>query len=130
MILAVVIGLLTAMVIVAPEYTHERSIATRVANELYVFAEAFQIYTLENGAYPSDVGSGKVPSGMKYYLKTCMFTSEAPVGGRYDWYEDVFGVTAREPTIWSLVGLSPELLILWKQLGQLTTKCQFSDEVR
>ena len=52
MILAVVIGLVAAMVIVAPEYTHERSTATRVANELYVFAEAFQIYTLENGTYP------------------------------------------------------------------------------
>ena len=52
MILAIVIGLVAAVVIVAPEYTHERSTATRFADELYVFVEAFQIYTLEHGTYP------------------------------------------------------------------------------
>tara|TARA_Y100000385_G_C12892686_1_gene550686 strand:+ start:534 stop:761 length:228 start_codon:yes stop_codon:yes gene_type:complete len=31
---------------------------------------------------------------MEDYIKTSVFTSETPAGGRYDWDEGVFGITA------------------------------------
>ncbi|QXD24147.1 prepilin-type N-terminal cleavage/methylation domain-containing protein [Opitutia bacterium ISCC 51] len=94
MIVVVIIGILAAMAGVAFKHTRDRSIATRVANDLRVFADAFQTYTLENGAYPADVGPGTVASGMEEYIKTSVFTSVTPTGGRYDWDEGVFGITA------------------------------------
>lgn len=94
MIVVVIIGFLAAMAGVAFKHTRDRSIATRVANDLRVFADAFQTYTLENGAYPADVGPGTVPSGMEDYIKTSAFTFATPAGGRYHWDEGVFGITA------------------------------------
>ena len=94
MIVVLIIGILAAMAGVAFKHTRERSIATRIANDLRVFADAFQTYSLENGAYPEDVGPATVPTGMDGYIKTSMFTSETPAGGRYDWDEGVFGITA------------------------------------
>ena len=94
MIVVLIIGILAAMAGVAFKHVRERSIATRVANDLRVFADAFQTYSLENGAYPADVGPATVPTGMDGYVNASLFTSETPAGGRYDWDQGVFGITA------------------------------------
>ena len=115
MIVVVIIGILAAMAGVAFKHTRERAIATRVANDLRVFADAFQTYTLENGAYPEDVGPATVPTGMEEYIKTNMFTSETPAGGSYDWDEGVFGITAavslQRPTVDSAVLLEIDKIV-------------------
>lgn len=94
MIVVVIIGLLAAMAGVAFKHTRERAIATRIGNDLRIFADAFQAYALENGSYPDDVGPATVPTGMEDYLNTSIFTSATPAGGRYDWDKGVFGITA------------------------------------
>jgi len=103
MIVVVIIGILAAMAGVAFKHVRDRSIATTVANDLRVFAGAFQAYALENGTYPADVNRGIVPSGMEDYLKSNLFTSPSPAGGYYDWEEGVFGLTAavslRNPSV-------------------------------
>ena len=115
MIVVAIIGILAAMAGVAFKKTRDRSIATRVANDLRVFADAFQTYSLENGAYPNDVGPATVPTGMAEYIKPGLFTSETPAGGRYDWDEGVFGITAAvslmNPTVDNSVLLEVDKII-------------------
>ena len=105
MIVVVIIGILAVMAGVAFKHVRERAVATAVANDLRVFADAFQTYALENGDYPADVGPATLPSGMEEYIKSSLFTSKTPAGGRYDWDEGVFGLTAavslRNPTVGS-----------------------------
>ena len=94
MIVVVIIGILAAMAGVAFKHTRERAVATRIGNDLRIFADAFQTYALEYGSYPEDVGPGIVPTGMEEYLNTSIFTSTTPAGGSYDWDKGVFGITA------------------------------------
>lgn len=75
MIVVVIIGILAVMAGVAFKHTRDRAIATRVANDLRIFADAFQPYTLENGSYPPDVGPVTVPAGVEEYMNTSIFTS-------------------------------------------------------
>lgn len=121
MIVVVIIGILAAMAGVAFKQVRERSIATRVANDLRVFADAFQTYSLETGAYPADVGPATVPSGMEEYVNASLFTSETPAGGRYDWDEGVFGITAavslQGPTVETSVLLEIDEIIDDGDLG-------------
>lgn len=111
MIVVVIIGILAAMAGVAFKHVRERSVATRVANDLRVFADAFQTYTLGNGSYPADVGPATVPVGMEEYLKTGIFTSQTPAGGRYDWDEGVFGITAAVSVMSTTIGAETILKI-------------------
>ena len=104
MIVVLIIGILAAMAGVAFKQVRERSVATAVANDLRIFADAFQTYALEHGNYPADVGPATVPSGMEDYLNTSLFTSETPAGGRYDWDEGVFGITAAVSVMNTTVG--------------------------
>ena len=94
MIVVLIIGILASMAGVAFKHTRQRAVATRVANDLRIFADAFQMYTLEHGSYPADVGPGTVPNGMEEYLNSSIFTRTTPAGDRYDWDEGVFGYTA------------------------------------
>lgn len=104
MIVVMIIGILAAMAGVAFKHTRERAIATRIGNDLRVFADAFQTYSLERGSYPADVGPATVPSGMEEYLNTSLFTSTTPAGGSYDWDKGVFGITAAVSVMGVTVG--------------------------
>ncbi|MDA0347271.1 MAG: prepilin-type N-terminal cleavage/methylation domain-containing protein [Verrucomicrobia bacterium] len=104
MIVVMIIGILAAMAGVAFKHTRERAIATRIGNDLRVFADAFQAYSLEMGDYPADVGPATVPSGMEEYLNTSLFTSTTPAGGSYDWDKGVFGITAAVSVMGVTVG--------------------------
>jgi len=104
MIVVVIIGILAAMAGVAFKHTRERAIATRIGNDLRVFADAFQTYSLERGSYPADVGPATVPSGMEEYLNASLFTSTTPAGGSYDWDKGVFGITAAVSVMGVTVG--------------------------
>jgi len=85
MIVVVIIGILASMAGLAFQKVRERSIATRVGNDLRVFADAFQQYALENGTYPPDSLHGVFPPEMLGYIKQSKFTGPTPAGGLYDW---------------------------------------------
>ncbi len=99
-----IIGILAAMGGVAFKHTRERAVATRIGNDLRVFADAFQTYALEMGDYPADVGPATVPSGMEDYVNSSLFTSTTPAGGSYDWDYGVFGITAAVSVMGVTVG--------------------------
>ncbi|MCF3648172.1 type II secretion system protein [Synoicihabitans lomoniglobus] len=97
MIVVVIIGLLAAMAIPAFQRVRTKSRHSAVANDLRVFADAFETYALEHGTYPADAQIGVIPpemAGDKSTLDNSTFAGVTPLGGRYDWDYGVFGVTA------------------------------------
>ena len=94
-----IIGILAAMGGVAFKHTRERVVATRIGNDLRVFADA-----LEMGDYPADVGPATVPSGMEDYVNSSLITSTTPASGSYDWDYGVLGITAAVSVMGVTVG--------------------------
>lgn len=94
MVVVVIIGILVAMIIPAFNKIRMASQNSRLMNDFRVFADAFSTYAMEYGDWPGDVGPGTVPAGMEEYLSNSAFTGTAAIGGRYDWDQGVFGITA------------------------------------
>ncbi len=84
MIVVAVIGLLAAMALPAFQRVRERSVATRIANDLRQYAAAFERYSLENGEWPAAASAGTIPAEMETYLPA-NYTTSTPMGGRYSW---------------------------------------------
>lgn len=85
MTVIVIIGLLAIMGMPAFQKARIAAQTTRLANDLRVFAGAFNFYTVENEAWPPDYAAGVVPTEMQGYLDPSKFTIRTVVGGRYDW---------------------------------------------
>ena len=84
-------------VIALPSYLHAREQAqnAKFVNALRVATGAFEMYNTEHNSYPPDVDRGIVPAGMKLYFgPTFDWTAPTPVGGNWDWDNDVFGFRA------------------------------------
>lgn len=94
MIVVVIIGLLAALAIPAFQRVQRASRNGRVANDFRVFAQAFDTYAAENGAWPANAGSGVVPAGMSGNFKTNVWTSVTVIGGRWNWDRNLSGVSA------------------------------------
>ncbi|WP_269541483.1 type II secretion system protein [Cerasicoccus fimbriatus] len=85
MTVIVIIGLLAIMGMPAFQKARITAQNTRLANDLRVFAGAFDNYSAEHGAWPPDYAAGVVPTEMQGYLDPSEFTIRTVVGGRYDW---------------------------------------------
>ncbi|MBI2497141.1 MAG: prepilin-type N-terminal cleavage/methylation domain-containing protein [Opitutae bacterium] len=94
MIVVVIIGLLAALAIPAFQRVRQASENTRVVNDLRIFAQAFEIFNTQNGGWPANVGPGVVPAGMSEDFKVAAWLSRPPIGGRWNWDNNLFGVTA------------------------------------
>lgn len=92
MIVVVIIGILATLSVSAYLSTRRRSQATIIANDLRTFAAAFEVYALEIGTWPSDVGPGTVPPGMQGRISK--FTEPTVIGGNFDWDYNTHGITA------------------------------------
>ena len=84
MIVVVIIGLLAAMAIPAFARVKERSLASRMANDIRQCESAFQRYALENGGWPPPAAPGVIPAGMASYLPA-VYTQATAVGGNFSW---------------------------------------------
>lgn len=100
MIVVVIIGLLAAIAIPAMQKVRLNAAASRIANDFRVFAGAFEMHILENGAWPEDGNSNNLPSGIAEDISSS-WRNKAPNGGYWDWEMDRFGYHAA-------VGLSDE----------------------
>ena len=59
---------------------------TAVANDLRVFASAYQTYAQQTGAYPPEAATGVIPNGMgDAYLAKAAWLRVTPIGGQYNW---------------------------------------------
>jgi prepilin-type N-terminal cleavage/methylation domain-containing protein len=88
-IVVAIIGLLAIMAIPAVRKARMVSQATRVANDLRVFGDAFQQYCIETGLYPADCDlpdPWHLPNTkMEGYMKKETWKTQTPLGGNYEW---------------------------------------------
>lgn len=89
MIVVMIIGLLAAIAVPAFAKARRRSQATRAANDLRVFGNAFQQYAMDYGKYPVDTHN-TLPPGMEEYIKPAQWESSV-LGGHYNWEGPTWG---------------------------------------
>ncbi|MDI1337382.1 MAG: type II secretion system protein [Lacunisphaera sp.] len=94
MIVVVIIGLLAALAIPAFQRVRQASENSRIVNDFRVFAQAFEVYSTQNGTWPANVGAGVVPPSMSGDFKTDVWQKVTPIGGRWNWDKGNFGITA------------------------------------
>jgi len=86
MVVVVIIGLLAALAIPAFQRNQRASQNARTVNDFRIFAQAFEIYSTQNGTWPPNATAGVVPTGMSGDFKED--TWKAPrtaIGGRWNW---------------------------------------------
>lgn len=92
MVVVVIIGLLAALAMPAISRVKRRSINSEVANDLRVFAQAFETYATSHGTWPTNAGAGVVPVGMRTgALKNSDWQATTPIGGNWNWDDSSSG---------------------------------------
>ena len=95
MIVVAIIGLIATMAIPAFTRIRTNAQAARYVNDLRVFTQAFESYSLVNGTWPPNAGTGVVPTGMSGEFKDVDWTTQKnSIGGRWNWDRNVLGVSA------------------------------------
>jgi len=94
MVVVVIIGMLAAIAIPAFGKIRRSAQNNRFVSDLRTFAQAFETYTMKNGSWPPNAGSGVVPAGMTGEFRDAAWRAVNSVGGRWNWDMNNFGVTA------------------------------------
>ena len=94
MIVVVIIGLLAALALPAFQRVRQASENSRIVNDFRIFAQAFEIYNTQNGAWPANVGPGVIPPSMTGDFKADVWQKATAVGGRWNWDKGLNGITA------------------------------------
>jgi prepilin-type N-terminal cleavage/methylation domain-containing protein len=92
LIVVIVLGILAAIVI--PQFvsaTDDAARASFIAN-IRIFGEAAKRYMLDTGEYLEDSASGTLPAGWEPYIQELRWTEVTPIGGRWDFELDSFGI--------------------------------------
>ncbi len=86
MVVVVIIGLLAALAIPAFQRNQRASQNARAVNDFRIFAQAFEVYNTQNGAWPPNAGAGVIPAGMSGDFKADAWTANPnSIGGRWNW---------------------------------------------
>jgi type II secretory pathway pseudopilin PulG len=123
MIVVVIIGLLAALAIPAFQRVQRSAQNARVANDLRVFVQAFEIYNAQNGTWPDNVGPGIVPTSpvtMADDFRVATWRAFTQIGGRWNWDKDLL------PGIVAGVSIS-SFTCTTAQLTELDTKIDDGD---
>ncbi|WP_372846915.1 type II secretion system protein [Pontiella sp.] len=94
MIVSSIIGLLAALGIPAMNHAGIRTRNRIFAAEITAAGQAFVQYALDFGTYPPDTTPSRMPSGMSGYLRNADWTEDTVIGGKWDWDNGQFGVSA------------------------------------
>jgi len=86
-VVVTLLGLLVAMALPAYRHVTIRSKAAAVANDIRVFATAFQTYSTQHGGWPPGGTPGVVPSEIADAIGSG-FAKPTPIGGHYLWEYD------------------------------------------
>jgi type II secretory pathway pseudopilin PulG len=84
MVVVTIISLIAAVALPAIKRIYMISRATALANDLRVYAQAFQAYIQHETDYPKDSGTEKMPKGMEEYLREG-WLEPTPIGGYYNY---------------------------------------------
>src|SRR5687767_2782735 len=88
MVVVVIIGLLAALAIPAFQRNRRSSQNTRAVNDFRVFAQAFEIYNTQNGAWPDSASPGALPTlpaPISDSLRASNWQSATSLGGQWQW---------------------------------------------
>jgi type IV pilus assembly protein PilA len=94
MIVVVIIGLLAALAIPALQRVQRATRDNRFLSDLRTLAQAFETYSLKNGAWPPNAGNGVVPAGMSGELRDSFWQQKNSLGGTWNWDFNNNGFTA------------------------------------
>lgn len=95
MIVVVIIGLLAALAVPAFQRVRESAQNSRFVSDLRTFSQAYETYSMKNGAWPPNAGTGVIPAGMSGELNNAAWTTaKNSVGGRWNWDLNLNGNTA------------------------------------
>ncbi len=121
-IVTVIIGLLAVLALPAIQKTRQASQNNRFVSDLRVFAQAFESYSVVNGGWPPNAGSGVVPAGMAGDFRASAWTGVNSIGGRWNWDFNNSGVTAAIATT-GVTTTDAQMLLIDKRIddGDLTT---------
>lgn len=98
MIVEAVIGILAAIALPSFLRARQRAQQARFINALRIASSAFELYAVENNAYPPDALRGVLPAGMAtYFVPKLNWTAATPIGGNWDWDYNQFGFRAGVP---------------------------------
>jgi hypothetical protein len=107
-----------------PQFSNASAQASRntFVAQLRQFAGDFELRHAREGSFPADVNHGVFPTGMEEYIDLGGWTRPTPIGGRWDWDFDEFGVTAAI-SVWRPTASAEELLLIDQTIddGDLST---------
>ena len=85
MVVVLILGIILA---VAVPHFQKATLATRqarLANDFRQLHGAFELFELENGYWPMDVATARLPAEMVGYLDAQVFADPSPLGGLFDY---------------------------------------------
>lgn len=93
-VVVLIIGILGS--VAAPKLIGTTQVASvnAFATQLTAYADAFDLYKAQNGAYPSNQSTGLLPSGMETFISPTEFARETPLGGYWDYTASGAGLNA------------------------------------
>ena len=92
MVVVVIISVLAAVAVPSVIRVKRKAVATTVANDLRVFAAAFDTYAHEKGGWPAEAAAGVLPPEMVDRLEKTAWERVTPIGGHYNWdYKQTHG---------------------------------------
>ena len=94
LLVVVILGILAGVVIGQVNAISEDAQRSAFISSGQIFQEAAYRYYLDNGSYPENRASGKLPDGFGYYITSQQWESGTPIGGLWDMSFDQYGVTS------------------------------------
>ncbi len=84
----VIIGLLTILALPLVVRARDNARAARFISDLRNAVQAFELYAIQTGYYPSDTAPGVRPPEMAEELERTLWDKPTPIGGSWDWSVD------------------------------------------
>lgn len=84
-IVVLIIGILGS--VAAPKLigTTQTASINAFATQLTAYADAFDLYKVENGTYPNTANTGVLPPGMEKFINAREYARPTPLGGYWDY---------------------------------------------
>ena len=92
MVVVTIIGLLAALAVPALQRVQRSAQNSRFASDLRIYAQAFETYALENGNWPPNDLSGRIPASLAGDIAS-KFTERNSLGGLWNWDTNRLGIS-------------------------------------
>jgi prepilin-type N-terminal cleavage/methylation domain-containing protein len=94
LIVVIILGILASIII--PQFANASSNSANAAfaHQLKSYARAFSVQVHKGSTWPADQTEGAYPPEMVGVIDKAEWEKATPIGGKWDWDQGVFGVTA------------------------------------